>query len=249
MSDQEKKAPKQEGLEDEKTIEVDREFIEQGFQAEVEKARAKIEQHKEERGGRTAFVAARSAEIGVALEVPDDIQAVIQSGLAYRRETKDAWGTAVAARHLKLMNPEQFAEMGIAFDDKEQQGMLIELLSRQEIAKQDPTKWGAFFAMAEHIKEVEPVVFEKLQLDETIQEGLKACLEQLKDSDLTQFIHVSLAAERCMPGILETMGIKDEALDATEKLLEEAEEAKAAGDVWLYTFRMSQIKGLRETVR
>lgn len=226
--------------------ELDSEFLRNGFDQEVENAKAKEARGETERYGRVSFVAARSAELGVPQELDEDVKKRIIDNLKSKKEAGDAWGIAFQSRYMQEMDNADF-EDELFFSETESELIENELLKRQKVAVEDPEKWKEFFAMADHVKEVAPALFEKMEIDESVAEGLAIALEALegKEADIADFIHVAYCAENCKSGILADAGFDRKALHVkVDEAIAYARSMRSQRNIWTYSFVMSQTKKL-----
>lgn len=237
--------PPQEGKETRhESIEIDREFIIQGLSSEIQKAQEKERLGEEERWGRATFVAARSHELGISPEIPDEVWQKMVLGLQYKREKKDAWGISFQARYLKEINPERFTKE-VAFSEDESVLLGNELTARKDHALKNPKRWTEYYAMASHIQEIQPELLGGRDDDKDIRKGLKECLGALSENDPVQYVHTANSAAHCHVGILQRADVMRSQIEKNiASAITQANEAKEKGDVWLYAFIASQIKGL-----
>lgn len=233
----------------ENSFEVDKEFLSTGFSQEIQKAERKEQEGKEEHWGRTTFVAAKMAELESPATVPEEVKQKLEEGLQHKRDNNDAWGTAFTARYLTLIDPEKYAEHPFDFSEQENQRFLEELNERKKRAERKEEKWTDFFAMLDHVREVSPKVFESIAIDEDTEKGLEKCLEKLEQEDPALFVHTALAVEECAEGRLAKIDFSDTRVKKViRSAILEAREAKEKGDVWRYSFIMSQAKLLHRKI-
>jgi hypothetical protein len=226
-------------------LELDSEALREGFSHEVEIAKGREQEGKKEGYGRVSFVAARSAELGVPPELDENIREKIIGNLNGKITSKDAWGIAYQKRYMKEMGVKEFEEF-LGLTPEEQNLISDELEKRRKDAVKDPEKWGDFFPMADHVKELAPEFFKKFNIEKDVEEGLKECLKAKEGkNDIANFVHIAYCAENCRPHILREIGYtKAELHKKVKDAVAFANEKKEAKDYWAYSFVMSQAKRL-----
>ncbi len=237
--------PEESDQESIESVEIDREFILRGLSDEIQKAQDRERAGQVERWGRATFVAARSSEVGIPPELEGAVWEKMVSGLQYKRDNRDAWGISFQARYLKAIDSQKFSE--ITFSAEEEGLLTNELTMRRAQARTNPRQWTEYFAMLSHVKEIRPGIVERWDVDESMGEGLKECLDRLSETDPIQFVHAANAATECSAGVLQRIGVQRSQVERNIALAaEKAQEAKEKQDVWLYAFIGSQIKSLEK---
>lgn len=243
------KAPKDEvaAAEKEKKMEVDHEFLQEGVLHEIEVAKQKEAEGKQEHRGRTTFVIARSAELGVDIQVDDETwDDMVEKGYKYKLEQKDGWGTIFMAGYLKDIDHERFKQLQESFLGAKQ---LIEetLRNQKEKAIAKPEEWKTYLAMCEHLKNLESTILdsEDFMIDDMVEEGVTKTLDAFSEKPL-DFLEVAHALEKLAPGdLVRKLNVKREDIMAmVEQGKEEAKEAYEKRDYWKYAWAMRLVKGV-----
>jgi len=242
------RAPKEEVVtEKEKNMEVDHEFLQEGALHEIEVAKAKEAEGKPEHRGRTTFVIARSAELGVEIQVDNGTwDDMVDKGYKYKLEQKDGWGTIFMAGYLKEIDSERFQALQDSFLDAKE---LIEetLKNQKEKAITNPDEWKTYLAMCEHLQTLESTILDSpdFMIDDVIEEGVKKTLDSFSEKPL-DFLEVIHSYEKLAPGdLVKKLDIEREDIMAmVEKGKEEAKAAHEKRDYWKYAWAMRLVKGV-----
>lgn len=230
-------------------FEVDYEFLQEGLTEEIEKARNKEAEGKEEHYGRSAFVAARSHEIGVPVEVNDQLWSDIkQKGLDFKIQKQDAWGTAFTASYMKDIDPARYEELRVSVEELKEI-FKAELDLRIEAARGDVNKWKDVFAFTEHLEKLDlsPLEMNDFVIDDVLAEKIMESLSNTEDP--IAYLETVNAIEATIPGTLHRfMPDRSGLQEALEEAESKAQEAREQKDAWLYAKIARNIKKAEQLI-
>lgn len=230
--------------------EVDREFLQSGFQEEIERARTKEAEWKEEHYGRAIFVAARSSELGLEMKIDDQLwQDMKEKGYDFKKEKNDAWGMTFVAGYLKEIDPVRFDELKDSFLGQKK-SIAQELKERIGAAAKNPKRWKEYFAMAEHLinLEIDLLDLDELVIDDEVEDGLKQCLRE-HEKDPVSYLEIVNAIEVVSPGTYERIYTsKSDVKRMVEAAEEKADEVREKRDVWMYVLIKRNIRKVKKNI-
>jgi len=229
--------------------EPNHEFLQEGVLHEIEVAKNKEAEGKEEHRGRTTFVVTRSKELGVDIQIDDETwNDMVEKGLKFKLEKKDGWGTIFMAGYLKTIDSERFAELQELFSNEETQKLIVGAVKDQkEKALQNPEEWKTYLAMCEHLHNLESSILDSKDfvVDEVVEAGVQDALDKFNDDPLA-YLEIIHAFETYAPGkLMQDFDIeRSEIMERVKQAKELAKKHRQNRKYWEYAWAMRLAKGV-----